>query len=362
MLLLAYQRSRRRPPRPLEIRDALSIDCYGSVVTQRRIWISSWVQSGRRPHHSRWSVLSSHWNHITAQCVTYPPPPYGLPVLQQQQQQQQKRYVGKGLPHIRKQAKKYGYTNDDAKLQICYSDYDLLLDTELEDAFDEDSEDMTFAKVKFNLSGIKQAVEEIYDDSRQLQYYDRAEHKWHPLTDLEAAHLQPYRGGKQVLKVRVPEYYDNTPMVMGNEQDHDEDLDFDPNDENRLLKPKAKKEGLLAHHPPDMVAMYLEGTIKSLVVQLKESGHVRADGVIYGDQGHQETMFAVRHPETNEKMSTRDYVVQVATRPQNRLLARLLLAVPGALDHVVRGMHYDVLWEPRYVPRRPRYRTKYRPR
>jgi hypothetical protein len=357
-----YQRSQRRP-RPLVwgIRDAVVVrnsvmDCHGSVVVpQRQIWIPS----------------SSHWNNTTTQCATtYPPPPPNglLPVTpqQQQQQQQQKRYVGKGLPHIRRQAKRYGYTNDDAKLQICHSDYDLLLDTELEDAFHVDSEDMTFAKVKFNLSDIKQAVEEIYEDSRRLQYYDRAERKWHALTDLET--LPMYRGGKRVLQVRVPEYYDDTPMVMRNEpysDDDDYDLDFDPNDENEVFRPKTKKKGLVApHHPPDRVAMYLEDSIKSLVVQLKESGHVRADGVIYGDQGHRETMYAVRHSETQVKQWTRDYVLtQVTTTTRYRLLARLFVAVPGALDHVVRGIHEysDRLWGPRYVPRRPRYRTRYRP-
>ena len=362
-MLFAYNNYYQRSQRPLlvwDIRDAVVVrnsimDCHGSVVVpQRQIWIPS----------------SSLWNNTTTQCATtYPPPPNGLlPVIrQQQQQQQQKRYVGKGLPHIRRQAKRYGYTNDDAKLQICHSDYDLLLDTELEDAFHVDSEDMTFAKVKFNLSDIQQAVEEIYDDSRRLQYYDRAERKWHAITDLET--LQMYRGGKRVLQVRVPEYYDDTPMVMRNERysdddDDDEDLDFD---ENEVFRPKTKKKGLVApHHPPDLVAMYLEDSIQRLVVQLKESGHVRADGVIYGDQGHVEIMYAVRHSETQVKQWTRDYVLtQVTTSTSTtryRLLARLFVAVPGALDHVVRGIHItDRLWGPRYVPRRPRYRTRYRP-
>ena len=297
-----------------------------------------------------------------------------LPPQQQQQRQpqQQQRHFGKGLQQ-RKHGKKHGYTNDETKLQICYSDYDLQLDEE-EDDFDEELQDMTFVKVKFHLSNIKETVEEIFDDSRQIQYYDGLKKQWRPLTDLSTIHMQQYRGGKQVLKVRVPEHYDDTPMGKERDDDDNDDETFrrfniDSDDENdeeddgygdddgtkkrkREQKRKNKMHRLLRADALqiDFAAMFLEGMIKGLVTKLKTAQYVRCNGIIYGENNLKINVYSMIHTETNEKILTKEYVLQEAST--NRDLSRLLLAVSGSLDHIVRCIHYNLLWEHQDRPKR----------
>ena len=139
----------------------------------------------------------------------------------------QKRCFGKGL---KRTGKKHGYTNDEVKLQICYSDYDLDFD---KDFIDSDIEDMTFARVRFDMLDIKETVEEIFDDSRNMEYYDDYKQQWKPFRDLQ--NMQQYRGGKHVLKVRVPDHYDDTPMELDeNNNIIQRNVDVDDNDDENL--------------------------------------------------------------------------------------------------------------------------------
>jgi hypothetical protein len=247
----------------------------------------------------------------------------------------QSRCFGK-IP--RKHGKKFGYTNDEVKLQVCYSDYDLDLDQEAAD-FDEELEHMTFARVKFDLSEIKDTVEEIFDDSRNLQYFD-GKRKWRPLTDLSTINMQQYRGGKTVLKVRVPFHYDDTPM---GQNDSDDDESYGLDDDEKSTRRKNEDADL------DLASVLLEATIKKLVTSLKESNYVRSDGVMYGEY-ETKTLYTLTNTETNKKIMTKDFVMEQAEKDSD--LARLLLALIGSLDHIVKCIHYDLLWEHEVRPKR----------
>lgn len=290
--------------------------------------------------------------------------------IQHIQHIQQQRYFGKGL-QPRRHGKKYGYTNDEVKLQICYSDYDLQWDDdENNHRYDMETQDMTFAKVKFSLSDIKESLEEIFDGARHLQYYDNTgstkttKPQWRPLKDLNTPSMQVYRGGKKILKVRVPEYYDDTPMnpddMNDDEYEYEEgdDDDFGEDEDGNPLPKKKKRKGVFPnggrHIQFSDDVIQLVTTIKSLVTTLKENNYVRADGIIYGENDYTLIIYAMMHTETNEKILTKEFVLQQATSNSNKNtdLSRILLAVPGSLDHIVKSLHYDLLWEHERRPKR----------
>jgi hypothetical protein len=240
----------------------------------------------------------------------------------------------------RKGGKKHGYTYDEVKLQICYSDYDLDIDED--EVADEELEDMTFLKVRFDLNYIKETVEEIFDDSRNLQYYEQKQ--WRPLTDLSTIAMQKYRAGKTILKVRVPEHYDDTPI--GEEPD-DEHYDIDGNNTN--------KYGDIPDDELDLSSIILRGTIQKLVSKLKETNYIRSDGVIYGEKDTT-VVYTITNTKTQEKIMTKDWVMQQADKDNE--LARLLIAIVGSLDHIVKCIHYDILWE--HVKPNPRLHNGFR--
>jgi hypothetical protein len=235
---------------------------------------------------------------------------------------------------------------------------------EEEDDFDEEIQDLTFAKVKFQLSAIKEAVEEVFDDSRHLQYYDKKQ--WRPLNDLNSVILQQYRGGKKALRVRVPEHYDDTPIGSDdNDAEVDEtfnrfnldtDSDDDDDEDNPGARRKRRQKKKLIRDPDDddvpidIAAIYLETVIKGLVSKLKEEKYVRCDGAIYGENNVKIIIYSMLHTETNEKIRTKDYVLQQASRSKD--MSRMLLALPGALDHIVKCIHYDLMWEHEKRPKR----------
>jgi hypothetical protein len=257
------------------------------------------------------------------------------------------RYLS--LNRQQRHGKKYGYTHDECRLQICYSSYDLDLD---EDDIHEEQEDMTFLRVQFDLRAIQETVREIFDDCKHLQYYDNQQ--WKPLQaqNMYSPQLQKYRGGKCTLQVRVPQHYDDDDAADNNNSNSNMSYD-DQKDgirNNRTVDDDdADDDGTNPLHM-DLTAIYIESTIKKLVTSLKQSNYERCEGVVYGENDAQKVIYSIVHKKNNVKRLTKDWVWEQTQDDAD--LGRLILAVPKALDHMVHCIHYDILWEPEQIRRR----------
>ena len=222
-----------------------------------------------------------------------------------------------------------GGGGNSVKLQICHSDYDL--DPDPED-YDDDDE-MLYTKARFDMKDIKQKVEEVFDSSKDLQFYDGA--TWKPLRDL--GNLSKYKGGREPLKVRVPEHYDDTKM-----DDEDEDYGgggkYDDDDEDYGNMGPYGRQGM-----PDDDDDYnlgtskvtiMEDTVNDLITTLKASGYERSDV----------KPLTMRSAEAGE-ISTKEWVLKQADEDPG--IESVLLGHVGALDHIVQCLHYDMVWKRR---------------
>jgi hypothetical protein len=182
---------------------------------------------------------------------------------------------------------------NNVKLQICHNETDLILDPD----------DLFFTNSKFDVEHIKRAVEEVFDTSKEIEYFE--DQTWKPLRDL--TDILEYRGGRIPLKIRVPECYDETPLPEGY---MDDPVNLDETDE---------EEG------------YWGDMIQALIKDLKASGYYRSDV-------KRDSMENAEH-----EIRTVDWVLQRAA--ENPKLQSMLLGNVGALDHLVEYLNYDFVWK-----------------
>ena len=178
-------------------------------------------------------------------------------------------------------------------LQFCHNEYDLILEPD----------DLFFIHSRFDVDHIKEKAMEEYDTSEGLEYLE--DQTWKPLRDLKD--ILKYRGGKKPLKLRVPEYYDDTPLPEGYVDD--------PAEQNDTQEDQG----------------YMGDMIKGLVSALKLSGYSRSDV-------KQNTM-----RNSNGEIATVDWILQRAE--EDRKLKSMLLGNAGALEHLVEYLHYDFVWK-----------------
>jgi hypothetical protein len=207
------------------------------------------------------------------------------------------------------------------KLQICHSDYDI--DPEPED-YDDEDEDMLFTKARFDMKDIQKKVEEVFDSSKNLEYYEN--NAWKPLRDL--GNLQKYKGGKVPLKVRVPELYDDQKMD-GDDEDDDEGYKYNEgdDDEDDYSYDRDAEDDFGGGSRTSV----MEDTIVDLVSTLKALGFERSD------------VKPLTLRQGGKEVATKEWVLQQAEK--NPSLETVLLGHVGALDHVVQCLHYDMVWK-----------------
>jgi hypothetical protein len=250
--------------------------------------------------------------------------------------------MGKGLK--KRHGKNDGYTDNECRLQICYSPYDL--DVTEDEVFDA-RQDMTFVRVYYKIESIKDTFREIFPDFKgKLEYYNE-NRVWLELTDctLYEASMQKHRGGKKTLQVRSPQHYDDGIWSDTDTAVDDAGVDLNvPMDDDDDAAPVTTPEGL------DLSSVFIERCIRQLVAQLKREQYVRQEGVVHGENNEIKVIYSILQQGTNQKILTRDWLLQQADRDPSGALGRLFLAVPHALPHIQQCLHYDCLWKE--APRR----------
>ena len=234
------------------------------------------------------------------------------------------------------------------KLQICHSNYDLEpMDPDMYDEEDEDDE-MMFSKAKFDMNDIKKKVEEMFDTSKDLEYYDGA--KWKPLRGVQD--IAKYKGGKEPLKVRIPEHYDDEEVNMDEDEDDysggggggrggggkrgygdDDDDDYMPGGGDDDDDGMGDDDDMYNRMNAGGRMSIMEDTINELVELLKENGYVRSDI----------KALTMKETSTNKEIPTKDWVLQAADKDPT--VESVLLGHVGALDHIVQCLHYDMVWK-----------------
>jgi hypothetical protein len=207
-------------------------------------------------------------------------------------------------------------------------------------ADDDDDDDMMFTKAKYDMKDIKTKVEEMFDTSKDLEFYDGK--NWKPLKDLNA--ISKYKGGKEPLKVRVPEHYDEETLDEEEDYDNDDrygrggnkkknqfdddDDDYNPDEDDDVLDDED-----MYGQMRNTKASVMEDTINELVSDLKEEGYERSDIKPY-------TMKLLSN---GHEVSTKDWVLKQADK--NPTYESVLLGHVGALEHIVQCLHYDMVWK-----------------
>jgi hypothetical protein len=311
----------------------------GTLPISRRLYPCSLTAVMRRRPlflHATWNIGSSLWRQ----------PPIHVPATGR------RFMMGKGLK--RRKGKKGGYTDNECRLQICYSPYDLDV---TEDEVFEDRQDMTFVRVNFNLESIRETFREVYPDLKgKLEYYNDYR-VWQELNDCTFFDdsMQKYRCGKKTLQVRAPRHYDDELWEETDKTVDDPGVDLnvpmDDNDENSALNQNGPlQEGM--DDPLALSSLFIERCIRQLVAQLKSEQYVRQQGVVYGENNETKIVYSLVNPFKSQKILTRDWLLQQADRDPSGALGRLFLAVPHSLSHIQQCLHYDCLWrEP------PRHKT-----
>jgi hypothetical protein len=161
--------------------------------------------------------------------------------------------------------------------------------------------------------------------------------------------ISKYKGGKEPLKVRVPEHYDDTEVGADEDEDdyrgggkgggkgsgrYDDDDDddyggYNPEDDDDMDDDMYNQMG------PGSKMSVMEDTINELVDTLKTSGYERSDI----------KALTMKETSTNKEISTKDWVLQQADKDPS--VESVLLGHVGALDHIVQCLHYDMVWKPK---------------
>jgi hypothetical protein len=203
--------------------------------------------------------------------------------------------------------------NNIIKLQICHNEYDTFV-------IEPDETDRLFyTRAKFTVKDIQDKLNEVYDDYNEkniIEYYDSDVSTWKPLIHIND--VLKYRGGKIPFKIRLPQYYDETPLppnyfynVIGND----------------------KEDVLHYTNNSDSYRISLIGlSVKAMIILMKHEGYERSDIKQY----------VLVHTNGDHEIPTRDYILKRAN--QDAELQSILLNHVNALQHMIEFIHYDFVW------------------
>ena len=223
--------------------------------------------------------------------------------------------------------------NNNIKLQICHNEYDTFV-------IEPDASDRLFySMAKFTVQDIQDKLNEVYDDYDEkniIEYYDSETTTWKPLIHIND--VLKYRGGKIPFKIRLPQFYDDTPLP----DNYLEDIVFDRRTTN------------MAYYDKTTYQMSLIGTsIKAMILLMKYDGYERSDIKQYvlvhannnnnkNNNNNNNINGNIMNGGNGEEISTRDYILQRANNDPE--LQSILLNHVNALSHMIEFIHYDFVW------------------
>jgi hypothetical protein len=169
--------------------------------------------------------------------------------------------------------------------------------------------------------------------------------------------ISKYKGGREPLRVRIPEHYDDD-NAMNNDDDDDEDYrrnsgggggggskskgggrynddDDDDDDYNPDDVLDDEDEDMYNRFNSGAKLSVMEDTITDLVDALKEAGYERSDI----------KPLTMKLTTSGKEISTKDWVLQQADK--DAAVESVLLGHVGSLDHIVQCLHYDMVWKPK---------------
>ena len=205
------------------------------------------------------------------------------------------------------------------KLQICHNEYDAFV-------IEPDKDDRLFyTHAKFTVKDIQTKLNEVYDDYNEkniIEYYEADDATWKPLIHIND--VLKYRGGKIPFKIRLPQYYDDTPLPT-NYLNHVTDQNHSPADLNFIPRYNDQREA----YQVNLIGI----SIKTMILVMKHEGYERSDI----------KQHVLVHPTHHGEILTRDYILRRAQEDPG--LQSLLLNHVHALEHMIEFIHYDFVWK-----------------
>lgn len=198
-------------------------------------------------------------------------------------------------------------------------------------------------RVERNLKGIQAEMEDFGMHKDRLEYYDSRE-EWQPLTSKV---VENWRDG--VLKIRDPDefkafeqaykaYGRNDSDDSDDEKEYEEG-DYANRDPDAPDDEEEYEEEDYANRDPDAPVPEMRATIAELVVACREEGRARAaPGRLRDARG--------------KVVDTAGWVM--ARAAADPALLHLIVDRVGALDHLVRCLHLDPVWEGKLQPEEER--------
>ena len=207
-------------------------------------------------------------------------------------------------------------------LQICWTTDDIKQRPDKIENLEEAEE--LYQKVPGDVPAVLAKAYEVYDTVKDLEYYNG--HYWTPIRKNQ--HLGDYLGGKRVLSVRIPEYFENYEMVDSDDEFPEDE--FEENEGSDLRNPgKRRRKSVL---PGSQTA--IERVIRDMADILQSGGYQRSPIKAFTlEDMHQQTI------------PTQKWVLQEAKK--DTTLRSIVLSNPGALQHIVHCLHLDALWRPK---------------
>jgi hypothetical protein len=204
-------------------------------------------------------------------------------------------------------------------VQICWSTDDIKNRDDI--IVDKKEAEEVYQKVRGDVSAVMAKALEIYDTVKDLEYYNG--HYWTPLNKDD--HLLPYQGGKKLLSIRIPDYFEE--WEIGDTDDELDEEEEEADDDRRDTVKRTPKAAQASHTS-------IERVIRDLADILQSKGYQRSPIKAFTMQDfHQQTI------------PTQRWVLKEAE--QDTMLRSILLSNAGALKHIVHCLHYDSLWRPK---------------
>lgn len=194
------------------------------------------------------------------------------------------------------------------KLQICHNEYDTFV------IEPEEADRLFYTIAKFTVESIQEKLNEAYEDYNEkniIEYYESEESTWKPLIHIND--VLKYRGGKIPFKIRLPNYYDDSPLPP-----------------EYLQNLNAKKYGASV----EAYQLSLIGiSVRAMILLMKHDGYERSD-----IKQH----VLVNTNRGDEEILTRDYILNRANNDPD--LQSILLNHINGLQHMIEFIHYDFVW------------------
>jgi hypothetical protein len=206
------------------------------------------------------------------------------------------------------------------KLHICHNEYDAFVVQA-----DQVQDRLFLTLAKFSVNDVLEKIKLVYPEFKEkyhiLEYYDTNDVTWRPI--LHINDVLSYRGGTIALKVRVPQYYDETPLPPDYLSEHDETL--------QVRRMQQQQDSRIVN---DYNSSLISTTIQALVILIKYDGYTRSD-----IKHH----VLVRTRGDGSELSTRQYILHRAAHDDT--LRSVILNHTHVLDHMIELIHYDFVWK-----------------